>query len=77
LGDCSQIFCKQFLIIPTGMFYPVDFIYSLIFVMNPSLLGEKRLWTYDDTDSNGSGSFVTTLAFNLSYFRSSFVHFNL
>jgi hypothetical protein len=59
------------------MFYPVAFIYSLIFVMNPSLLGEKRLWIYDDTDSNGSGSFVTALAFNLSYFRSSFVHFNL
>jgi hypothetical protein len=56
------------------MFYPVAFIYLLFFVKNPSLLGEQRLWTYDYTDSNGSGSFVTALAFNLSYFRSSFVH---
>jgi hypothetical protein len=30
-----------------------------------------------DTDLNGSRSFVTALAFNLSYFRSGFVHFNL
>jgi hypothetical protein len=41
LGDSSHIFCKQWLIIPTGMFYPVVFKYLLFFVMNPSLLGEK------------------------------------
>ena len=56
------------LIIPTGMFYPVAFIYSLIFVRNPSLLGEQRLWTYEDTNWNESGCFVTALAFNISNF---------
>jgi hypothetical protein len=59
------------------MFHPVAFIYLLFFVNNPSLLGEQRLWTDDYTDSNESGCFVTALAFNLSYFCSSFVHFNL
>jgi hypothetical protein len=50
------------------MFHPVAFIYLLFSVNNPSLLGERRLWTYNDTDWNESGCFVTALAFNISNF---------
>jgi hypothetical protein len=50
------------------MFYPVAFKYLLFFVMNPSLLGEERLWTYEDTNWDESGCFVTALAFNISNF---------
>jgi hypothetical protein len=73
LGDCSQIFCKLLVIITTGMFYPLTFLYSLFFVKNPSsLVGEERLWTFEDTNWDESGCFVTALAFNISKFYFNF-----